>query len=492
MVKILHLSDLHFCTDARANNMKNVMLKEACAVQSLGKGEKLLIITGDFHNYTDDNYSAAENFIRELVNVMGLEMAQDVFVIPGNYDVGNDSTLPPLLEKDDSNWKNHNKAAIKMLKSGDMSFIAERLRAFRPYSQFVQRIGIYDPAWDEDYPAQVHVRCWREKLNILHLNTALVADGKTKINQITDTAVATADETWEKYYRDDLPALALGHNSFFDLKKAQQNALKAMFKLRNVSAYLCGDTHKVDLDTATQLIALESGARVGRLQIPNIVGVKAVAEDGDDYSDFGYCWHEWDMKTGRVYARYQNWKPEFGAETKHNESGDGWYIMRSKKLTSTGTHVSKTADSAAVSSSTEQPQKDYGIICDSELEKKYYQYILQQSSEIETKGLPINQEDIGRFYKLKQLFIPEHFEQIESMSIADDPDPVMDFGLSWNNRDSVINLLTSDKPFKNLVLADPGSGKTTLIKWIASTCCTQETANEEERHIQSLSLFLNP
>ncbi len=49
MIKILHLSDLHFCTDARTNNMKNTILDEVKRdVQENRDAERLLIITGAF------------------------------------------------------------------------------------------------------------------------------------------------------------------------------------------------------------------------------------------------------------------------------------------------------------------------------------------------------------------------------------------------------------------------------------------------------------
>lgn len=66
MVKILHLSDLHFCRDAQASNMKNIILDEARTVHDLPLGEKLLIITGDFHNFWASNYSEAEKFIKSF------------------------------------------------------------------------------------------------------------------------------------------------------------------------------------------------------------------------------------------------------------------------------------------------------------------------------------------------------------------------------------------------------------------------------------------
>ena len=39
------------------------------------------------------------------------------------------------------------------------------------------------------------VRCWRGNLNILHLNSALIADGNEKDNQMTDVDKAAEPET---------------------------------------------------------------------------------------------------------------------------------------------------------------------------------------------------------------------------------------------------------------------------------------------------------
>lgn len=93
--------------------------------------------------------------------------------------------------------------------------------------------------------------------------------------------------------------------------------------------------------------------------------------------------------------------------------------------------------------------------------------------------MPISSDDIKRAYKLNQIFIPEHFDPAD-----------------WRNATIRLNgygicdLLPSDHSIKNVILADPGSGKTTLIKWLAFTCCTPGIAqSSEERYIQSRSFF---
>ena len=212
-----------------------------------------------------------------------------------------------------------------MIKSGDTSFIAERLHAFRPYSSFAKRVGIYTGRIGKDYPATTHVRCWREKLNILHLNTCLIADEKTKTEQITDADRAADIKTWKKYYKDSIPALAIGHNHFYDLSLKQRRILATTFLLYNVSAYLCGDTHLTELNPERQMIRLESGHKQGK-EIPNIVATRSIADDNDSYSEVGFCWHYWNEETGEVTVEFRRWSRNILGRTVPNGEC-GYYSM---------------------------------------------------------------------------------------------------------------------------------------------------------------------
>ena len=145
MVHILHLPDLHFVKNTSSHNYQEVLLKEASEkVKGLPQGEKLLVITGDFHNLDDQSYREAEEFLKKLISAMGLDIKQDVFMVPGDQDVGNDVSLDPFLKSSGRNWKKDQKAYLAMLKEGHKDYIEERLQVFRPYSAFMQHIGIYD------------------------------------------------------------------------------------------------------------------------------------------------------------------------------------------------------------------------------------------------------------------------------------------------------------------------------------------------------------
>ena len=331
MVSILHLSNLRFLHSALDYTMQEALLREARAkVHDKPVGEKLLIITGDLHDYpSQTNYTETLNFLRRLIDTMGIDPKNDVFLVPGNHDVGNDFVLDQILKGEDPRWKMHNKAALAMLKHGEMDFIPDRLPAFRPYSNFARELGVYDSSEGLDYPATAHIRNWRGKLNILHLNTALVADGIKKNNQMTDIDSATNPAIWSELYNESIPTIALGHDSFFDLIVEQQRELATLFSLKNVSAYLCGDTHQLEIDNNQKLIQLQSGFNGSQAFIPNILSVRATDVLEDSFNVIGFCWHEWEERNDTVTFRYSTWNHatmSFNSQSKLQ----GVYAMRKK------------------------------------------------------------------------------------------------------------------------------------------------------------------
>ena len=56
-------------------------------------GKKLLVVTGDFRNFSDHTYHQAESFLEELYRAMDIDPERDVFVVPGNHDVDWESAL---------------------------------------------------------------------------------------------------------------------------------------------------------------------------------------------------------------------------------------------------------------------------------------------------------------------------------------------------------------------------------------------------------------
>ena len=60
MVYLLHLSDLHFVKNALSYSTEELLLREAAEkLRGVPAGQKLLVLTGDFHNYRDPDYGRA-------------------------------------------------------------------------------------------------------------------------------------------------------------------------------------------------------------------------------------------------------------------------------------------------------------------------------------------------------------------------------------------------------------------------------------------------
>lgn len=329
---ILHLSDLHFTRNPSMQNMRDSVLAEVKEhVHSKPLGKKLLVITGDFHNFWTADFSDSIEFINELIEAMGIEREEDVFLVPGNHDVANDDLMELLFKDTVPEWKKQKEKAIEEISKGHYDYIDSRMNSYVSYCQFVRELGVYpqvsNPIADTT-PARVHIRRWRGKLNVLHLNTTLVYTPEKKEGQILDFIQANDSSMWKQYFSDKIPTIALGHNSFYDLKKEERATLQGRFGLKNVSAYLCGDTHKKEEDPDKISFTVIVNGFIET--IPNIVCAKGVADLSDTYSDFGFYWHEWDEESDRVTVLFRRWRDNYLGSTAQ-EGPDRNYSMKRNK-----------------------------------------------------------------------------------------------------------------------------------------------------------------
>ena len=120
MISILHLSDLRIAQSGQWNNLRSCILEQARRVRSRPRGEKLLVLTGDFRNFEDSDYSKAETFLTQLFAAMDIDPATGVFVVPGNHDVGNDVLMEQCFPGDKS-WKRRQRSAVEYLKKNNLN-----------------------------------------------------------------------------------------------------------------------------------------------------------------------------------------------------------------------------------------------------------------------------------------------------------------------------------------------------------------------------------
>lgn len=465
MIKILQLSDLHIVRDADWNNLSKLLLKTARDnFSALGADKKLLIITGDFHFYNESDYDKSIEFIEKMIDAMEIDKKHDVFLIPGNHDICPAKEKRELIQQN-SVVKNVKSDITLLQEDGYIDLLLER---FDKYSEFCEKLGIYS---DKITPASVHIRTWRNKLDIIHVNTCIVADGKEKQNQLLDTKTITALDGNEK-----IPCIALGHNSFYDLHEEVRKQISAVFYRMNVKAYLCGDKHKLEDNRDSQYIWLTSGYG-DRESIPNIVCCRSSTDVNDDYSDIGCMIHKWDENSGKVDLEILRWESKVDQSKFKTENNPNAYNL--------------SLDHESNKLSENQTQDSFTVI-DPIILEKYQNYIRLHCSEIELNGLPTQSDDIAKKYELSKLFVPLRFKRFRKEIITHSMgaenliqkyyhyvhyvryvifkgDGILSKLVEVEESVNLNEFIPNDGNFKYLVLSDPGAGKTTLLKRIAST-----------------------
>lgn len=83
------------------------------------------------------------------------------------------------------------------------------------------------------------MRCWRNKINFIHCNTAIGADGRNKDGQVLDI-----DELAEIKTEKGKTNIILAHNSFADMHEKVQMRMRDSMRVHGVAAYFCGDRHR--------------------------------------------------------------------------------------------------------------------------------------------------------------------------------------------------------------------------------------------------------
>ena len=243
------------------------------------------------------------------------------------------------------------------------------------------------------------------------------------------------------------------------------------------------DKHKLEDNRDSQYIWLTSGYGA-RKSIPNIVCCKSSADVKDDYSDIGCMIHKWNENSGKVDLEILKWESKVDQSKFKTENNPNAYNLN---LNHESNNLSET-----------QTQNNLPAI-DPIILEKYQMYIRSHCSEIELNGLPTQSEDIAKKYELSKLFVPMRFRMTQELFEPFDHVSVSASYLlktlqeikqkerfiasrEWGQTrimHSFRALICVDLKdlipevgyftFRYLVLSDPGGGKTTLLKRIAST-----------------------
>ena len=176
-IRWLHISDLHICANESAE--WNLLQK-----QFPFPPISFLVFTGDLHQFGQD-YEKSLEFLRRLAKQYKLN-SNDIFIVPGNHDVDANSENAEY-------WTRLANERLDAISNTAADVLDQDNRPLTErFSQYCAAVQSLVSRKDFSYPwAGVFCREWRKKVNVIHLNTALLSCKETQLQQITDvTALA--------------------------------------------------------------------------------------------------------------------------------------------------------------------------------------------------------------------------------------------------------------------------------------------------------------
>lgn len=279
MIRWLHISDLHIKDRADWNNFEQELWEKCKEFEKID----FVIVTGDFHNFWEkEDFHLAKEFLLELMKRLKLNIEKDLFLVPGNHDgVTNVKCKSAHIEA-------LNRNPLDDEAPENFQALEE---AFHDYEKFIKDMI---PNYPVKHPAATHIRCWNDRINFVHCNTAIGADGKKK-----DMQLMNVDELAKNSLPREQTNIVLAHNSFDDIDERVQKRMQDWMRVNHVNAYLCGDRHRRELAN----IELDKKRNI---RIPCIVSYKSAPDPTDDYSEFGIIIGEWE--NGKAQLRGWIWK----------------------------------------------------------------------------------------------------------------------------------------------------------------------------------------
>lgn len=283
VVRWLHLSDFHSEGERYADWF---LLWRQLPVIKID----FIVFTGDLRNFRAPDFHEGLEMLQELSQRYS-RTAKELFLVPGNHDVD-----PYPDEEEKIKFEDFAVERLQKIENSTRDIVD------RNGNPLTERFSQYSEALTElfegeKYPfAQVYCRTWKNKVNLIHLNTALLSISNSHMEQIVDTPALAA----LKVPNPELPSLVLAHHSFHQLSKDQRSEIKNAFQNLNVRAYLHGDLHRTEED----ILVLKDGREVPCLASPALY-----RNPPQGYGQTGVYLYEWDLDKpqGKVKITHYQW-----------------------------------------------------------------------------------------------------------------------------------------------------------------------------------------
>lgn len=459
IMRWLHISDLHFGYNAATvQTMREKLLNMAGSIKPIN----CIFITGDlrYAKETPSEYPEdAKQFIQELQKALDVK-PQDTFIVSGNHDINRSDELTAVIEAAAKKYTTTNGS----ISTGTLDLIQSGRKPFLElYQQICER---EEPGWHYCIP--------RNDFNIICLNTSLFCckDGETGNLVVGSELLNQLSQNVD----NSKPGIVLAHHDFDELRLEEQGNLELCLKDMGAVLYLCGHKH----------VALGHLQNTRRGNQDLHVFLCGTNMDKDPHLEHTSM----DIFVGEMY---EGSKQGYVQAYKWSSECKGWIPDSEFSYQQNGALDGKRYFPAETRPLSLKPLNQ-------DVLAEYKCYLRGQCSEIELNGLPTNSEDISRRYALERIFVPLSFLKFSSYekqessehSIGVDDLENLEFrepGRREELTQSLDQLIPESGVFRYFILSDPGGGKTTLLKWIASVYSFPEEYGTVETHLPRRELF---
>lgn len=289
-----HFSDIHFQTDNATFNTKQLRESLPRFIKDNINNCDALIISGDFRfaKEKEENPQKVVDYIKVLMDALGIDNTGNVFTIPGNHDLDRSESRKYIVQ-----------GIQKDYDPDKGEFPQDVLTSLRKSFVFYNRLHemLKDGSqWRDDNP---HCVINLPQCDLLLLNTALTSccdeDHERLIlgSLFVDSLISKCNKS--------KPIIAIGHHSLKELLPNEQKTISKFFDENGIRLYLCGHSHEQWFDSYGELgKQITVGCMMQKdKSVDACFGIGELLEDGRvDYQ--GYKW-DFDHKNWCEYPLYK-------------------------------------------------------------------------------------------------------------------------------------------------------------------------------------------
>lgn len=418
-IRFLHISDIH-CgySNYGVNQMREKLAPQLLKfTQDKGQTIDYLFITGDlkYGPACKEGYPPeALAFVREIQSSFGIK-PDHTFVVPGNHDVKRGKMRTAAVNDIKESYQSH----VGSISDENLVMLDMTQQEYRQLYQEICGNSCRGNHFFVDLGP----------VNVIHLNTALICGSDNEDGSLIVGMSMVRDAL--RGMDTSKPSIVLAHHIFDCLAQEEQMKLERLLKEYNALVYLCGHKHVnlfrnvasevkdkplweilcgTNMDSAPSVEQTEMSVYVGTLDTTGNCG----------YID-AYKWSR----------RNEKWMPDSEFSDRECDSLDGRFYF---------------------------PSRETNLAADAS--ERYLDYLRRTYTDIQLDGLPADGHVGSRRFPLETLYVPARFRR--RIALAKDLTADIPMDLSEKSTEPCSGPFDSKK--YSVILAGPGSGKTTYLK----------------------------